>query len=122
LDLVLKVWGYFRMAVFYLTYAALAVGALRWREKTGDRNPQPGVWLTVSVILMIAKIILGKSLTVGQSLDRVGLPFQFGIGGFPSGRFLRMARRRDSGVAFRTRRGCSRPGRALGGGSRERDV
>jgi hypothetical protein len=66
LNLFLKGWGYLRMAVFHFTYAALAVGALRWREKTGDRNPQPGVWLTVSVILMIAKIILGKSVTVAN--------------------------------------------------------
>lgn len=82
LNLFLKGWGYVRMAVFYLAYTALAVGALRWREKTGDRNPQPGVWLTVSVTLMVAKIILGQSLTVGNPWT--GLVYLFSLGSLVS--------------------------------------
>lgn len=82
LNLFLKGWGYLRMAVFYFTYAALAIGALRWREKTGDRSSQPGVWLTVSVTLMIAKIILGKSVTVANPW--IGLVYLSSLGSMVS--------------------------------------
>ncbi|MBK7208549.1 MAG: hypothetical protein IPH91_09850 [Elusimicrobia bacterium] len=58
----LKVWGYFRMAVFYLTFAALAVGALRGRENTGDLARWPRRLVGVSVAVLLVNTVFAHRL------------------------------------------------------------
>lgn len=70
--------GYFRMIVFYLVLAALAVGTFRWREDTGDSFKKPGILVAVFVILTILGMVIGRSLPVASPLFIIVLVSELG--------------------------------------------
>lgn len=55
--------GYARMAVYYGVFLALVLGALRWRQEDGDPFQKPGIFIGVSIMLMIVGMVLARSLS-----------------------------------------------------------
>lgn len=77
-QVLLTALGYFRMVVSYIVLAALVIGALRWRQGTGDHSQKPGILAGVSIFLTIAGTVLARSLTGASPLSLLVLICELG--------------------------------------------